>query len=156
MLPIYYCRSWFRMKKVAIDPFDETVARSRHLSGRPYTALIGSDCKSSCFIEFLIDKGMVGVGFLDDMCREYLTYQFQCVGPDKLFLSMATHREFEGGEDKVVGGTNYIFGESGDLVIRREKFNPHRLEEAKLSFDPSGNYEDVPEFGCYSSVTKSR
>jgi hypothetical protein len=154
-LPIYYCKSWFRMKKVAIELLTETDAGLRHSSGESYTVLIGSESKPSCFVEVLLGKGMVGVGFLDDRCREYLTYQFQCVSTDRLFLSMATHREFCGDEERILGGTSYIFSESGDLIIRREKFNPHSLEEAKSSFDPSGNYEDVPDFGCYSSLIKA-
>ena len=102
-LPIYYCKSWFRMKKVATELLTETGAALRHSSGESYTALIGSKSKPSCFVEVLLGKGMVGVGFLDDRCREYLTYQFQCVGTDRLFLSMATHREFDGDEEKVLG-----------------------------------------------------
>lgn len=154
LLPIYYCKSWFRMKKIAIELMDEATAHSRHLSGESYTAFIGSDTNPSCFVEFLISKGMVGVGFLDNRCREYLTYQFQSVGADSLFLTMATHREFEGEGDRVVSGASYIFSEAGELVIRREKFEPHVLEEARSSFDPSKNYEKIPVFGDYSSVTK--
>ena len=153
--PVYYCKSWFRMKKFAIEPMDEALALSRHLSGESYTALIGSASAPSCFVEFSIGKGMVGVGFLDKKCREYLTYQFQVIDADNLFLTMATHREFEGEGDEVVGGECYIFNKEGDLVIRRERFNPHELEEARSSFEPSRNYEKFPKFGCYSDVAKA-
>lgn len=152
--PVYYCKSWFRMKKVAIGPMDEALALSRHLSGESYTALIGSASAPSCFVEFSIDNGMVGVGFLDEKCREYLTYQFQAVDADNLFLTMAIYREFEGGGDEVVSGECYIFNEGGELVVRRERFNPHELEEARSSFDPSRNYEKIPKFGCYSDLVK--
>lgn len=154
-LPIYYCKTWFRMKKFAIEPMDESLAHSKHLSGESYTVLIGSDSAPSCFVEFSIDKGMVGVGFLDKKCREYLTYQFQVTDSDNLFLTMATHREFEGDGDEVIGGESYIFNEEGGLVIRREKFNPHEIEEARSSFEPSRNYEKLPKFGCYSNLTKA-
>lgn len=153
-LPIYYCKSWFRMKKVAIEPMDENLAHSKHLSGESYTALIGSDSSPSCFVELSLDRGMVGVGFFDKKCREHLTYQFQVANADDLFLTMAVHREFEGDGDEVVGGTCYIFTEKGDLVIRREKFHPHEFEEAKSSFEPARNYEKIPKFGCYSDVTR--
>ncbi len=154
-LPIYYCKSWFRMKKVALGLMDEALAHSRHLSGEPYTALIGSESAPSCFVELSMDKGMVGVGFLDKNCREYLTYQFQVIDADNLFLTMATHREFEADGDEIIGGESYIFNERGDLVIRREKFNPHELEEARSSFEPSRNYEKIPKFGFYSNVIKA-
>ncbi|WP_211468376.1 hypothetical protein [Collimonas silvisoli] len=152
---VFYCKSWFRMKKVAIELWSEAIARSKHLSGDSYTALIASEVKPTCFIEFLIDKEMVGVSFLDDSLREYLSYQFQFVAPEKLFLTMATHREFIEGGTQVAGGTTYIFSQTGDLVIRRERFNPHLLEEAKSSFDPSRNYESFPAFGEYSSLIRT-
>ncbi|WP_067436681.1 lytic transglycosylase [Duffyella gerundensis] len=154
-LPIFYCKSWFRMKKVAIELMDQSLAHSRHLSGESYTALIGSDSMPSCFVEFFIDKGMVGVGFLDKKCREYLTYQFLVTDADNLFLTMATHREFDGDKDEVIGGEFYIFNEEGGLFIRREKFNPYKIEETKSSFEPFRNYEKIPKFGCYSNVIKA-
>jgi hypothetical protein len=115
----------------------------------------GSDSAPSCFVEFSINKGMVGVGFLDKKCREYLTYQFQVTDADNLLLTMATHREFEGDGDEAIGGESYIFNEEGGLVISREKFNPHEIEEARSSFEPSRNYEKIPKLGCYSNVTKA-
>lgn len=83
---IHYCKTWFRGKRIPIDLLSEDEARSRHISGTPYAALIGSESKPFCFVEFLIDKGMVGVGFYDGEFREYLTYQFHCVSVNKLFL----------------------------------------------------------------------
>jgi hypothetical protein len=142
------------MKKFAIDPMSEALAHARHLSGEPYTALIGSDSVPSCFVEFSIDKGMVGVGFLDKKCREYLTYQFKVKDADNLFLTMATHREFDGDGDEVIGGESYIFNEEGGLIIRREKFNPYELEEVASSFELSRNYKKISKFGCYSNVTR--
>lgn len=154
-MTIHYCKSWFRMKKVAIEPMDEAMALSRHLSGQSYTALVGSASAPSCFVELAIDNGMVGVGFLDKRCREYLTYQFQFTDKENLFLTMAIHREFEGDTDEVVGGECYVFNEQGNLVIRRERFNPHELKEAESRFDPSLNYERMPQFGCYSQLIKT-
>jgi len=75
-MTVHYCKSWFRLKKVAIEPMDEAMALSRHLSGQSYTRFVGSASAPSCFVELAIDNGMVGVGFLDKRCREYLTYQF--------------------------------------------------------------------------------
>ncbi|WP_122385338.1 lytic transglycosylase [Pseudomonas savastanoi] len=150
---IFYCKSWFRLKHRAIDPMDEATANALHLAKKPYTALIGSDSKPACFVEMILDKNMVGVGFLDDHQREYLTYQFQCLDSETLFLTMAIHREFDDA-GKISVGTSYIFKESGELLIRREQLNPHKLEEAKSHFEPKDNYEKIPEFGDYSNVTK--
>ncbi|KHK63732.1 hypothetical protein [Pseudomonas frederiksbergensis] len=151
---VYFCKSWFRIKKIALEPYDEAAARINHESGVPYTALIGSATKPSCFLEFLTDKGMVGVGFLDQNLREYMSYQFHRVEDDKLFLSMVTHREFFDGGDKVKEGVTYFFDRSGELVIRRQAFNPHAVEKAVSSFDPVNNYEVFPKFGEYSELIK--
>lgn len=151
---VYFCKSWFRIKKIAIDPCDEAVARIYHETGASYTALIGSAVKPTCFLEFLTDKGMVGVGFLDQNLREYMAYQFQMVEDGKLFLSMVTHREFFDSSDKVKEGMTYFFDRGGELVIRRQRFNPHAVEKAVSSFDPINNYELFPEFGEYSELIK--
>ncbi|MBN2991227.1 lytic transglycosylase [Pseudomonas cedrina subsp. fulgida] len=148
--PIFYSKFWFRAKRCAIEPINESTARAKHQAGKSYTALIGSEATPFCFVEMLIDKGMVGVGFLDDEGHEYLTYQFNYLDESQLFLSMATHREFEG--DKVSLGITYIFGRQGDLVIRRERMSLYTVEEAQSTFEPAGNYEVAPKFGDYSGV----
>ena len=151
-MPVFYSESWFRAKKIALEPMDTSIARARHQAGAPYAVLIGSATTPSCFIEMLMDKRMVGVGFLDDEGREYLTYQFHYLNGEQLFLTMATHREFEAA--KVILGTTYIFNQQGTLVIRREHLNPYRLEETQSTFDPTGNYEPAPAFGDYSTLMK--
>lgn len=84
-----------------------------------------------------------------------MTYQFQMVEDNKLFLSMVTHREFFDGSDKVKEGVSYFFGQAGDLVIRRQSFNPHSVEKATSDFDPVKNYELFPEFGEYSELIRA-
>jgi hypothetical protein len=152
VLPVFYSQSWFRAKKCAIGPMDEATARARHQAGESYAVLVDSASTPSCFVEMLMDKGMVGVGFFDAEGREYLTYQFHYVDDKTLFLTMATHREFEG--SKVILGTSYIFNQQGNLIIRREQMNPHKIEEAQSTYDPLENYERAPAFGDYSGVIR--
>lgn len=151
---VYFCKSWFRIKKIAIDLCDEATASIYHETGASYTALMGSAVKPTCFLEFLTDKDMVGVGFLDQHLREYMTYQFQRMEDGRLFLSMVTHRKFFDNGDKVKEGVTYFFDRGGELIIRRQIFNPHTVERAVSSFDPANNYERFPEFGEYSELVK--
>jgi hypothetical protein len=151
---VRYCRKWFIMKKFAIDPMSDTQASEVHASGGSYTALVGGEDYPACFVECLLDKKMIGVGFLDARGREYLTYQFRILSGPRLFLNMATYREFDGGDDRVLSGESYIFKEGGELCIRRTHMNPYTFEEVQSSFDPAGNYEAFPAFGDYSSLTK--
>jgi hypothetical protein len=69
-----YCNGWFRHQKRAVTILDETTARQAHERRRPYTVVLGDLRAPNCFIE--IDNDYVGVGFLDDLLREYLSYTF--------------------------------------------------------------------------------
>lgn len=152
--PVFYCGSWFRMKKVALEFLSNGEAKARHKGSEPYVVLVGSESHPSCFVEMVLNKNMVGVGFLDDLLREYLTYQFQRVDASRLFLTMATYRKFDGVQDKPVSAETYIFREDGELVMRRKKIGTIEVVETTSRFDPIGNYECVPEFGKYSEVIK--
>ncbi|MCP4265809.1 MAG: lytic transglycosylase [Candidatus Brocadiaceae bacterium] len=150
MNEITYCKSWFRAKKCATKILEENQAREAHEKKQEYAVLVGDPDRPRCFIE--INNDFVGVCFLDELLRENLTYQFQEVESGKLFLSMATYRDFEGEKDKVLAGTSYIFGQDGKTQIRKETFSPHSLEVSDTKGDVSGNYESYPKFGDYSQV----
>jgi hypothetical protein len=151
---VRYCKKWFIMKKIAIDPLSEDQAFELHSSGGSYTALVGGEDYPACFVECLLDKKMIAVGFLDVKGREYLAYQFRILSETQLFLNMATYREFDAGSDRVLSGESYIFKESGELYIRRTHMSPRTFEESQSSFEPAGNYEAFPAFGDYSNLTK--
>jgi hypothetical protein len=157
---VSYCKSWFRAKKRPTEIWTEDQARAAHLSKRLYTAIVGSLEKPFCFLE--INDKFVGVGFLDDKARESLYYAFKEVEPGKLFLTMATYREFDGDTDTVRVGTSYVFGQTGLVKVQRQHFNPHRKEVSDSFVDVSGNYLHWPEFGEYDELiqverdTKSR
>lgn len=150
--PIYYCKSWFRAKKKPTELWPAEKAEAAHRSKQPYTALVGSAEAPYCFLD-LADK-VVGVGFLDDRLRESLTYAFKEIEAGKLFLTMAVHREFEGDTDKVASGVTYTFEPSGTVQIRREFFNPHRVETSTSSFDPVPNFAAWPVFGEYDDLIR--
>ena len=147
----FYAKSWFRAEKCPTESWSPDQAREAHGEGRLYTVLIDSADKPSCFLE--IAQDFIGVGFLDERLRENLTYQFHESEGNKVFLRMATYREFYGDSDKVANGTTYIFQPNGKLVIRREKFLPeHSLEVAESQADVSKNYSMFPECGEYEDL----
>ncbi|WP_089503687.1 hypothetical protein [Aquitalea magnusonii] len=154
MSTVSFCKGWFRAKKLSLEAYTYEQAQALHLKGELYCALIGPVASPTCFLE--IKHGFVGVGFLDEALREYLTYAFQEKQPGKLFLSMATWREFEGNSDKVSKGTAYLFQPDGTLTISREGFVPvHSLETSSSSADVSGNWEHFPDFGRYEHFTRA-
>ena len=154
MSTIVFSKGWFRAKKRPLEIYNYEKAQALHKAGELYCALVGSAERPRCFLE--IKRGFVGVGFLDEVLREHLSYAFQEKRPGKLFLSMATWREFEGDSDKVSKGTTYLFQPDGTLNIRREQFLPqHILETSHSTADIAGNWEQVPEFGQYEHLTKA-
>lgn len=150
MANVHYCKSWFAAKQRPTEIWDETRARSAHEQRKPYTILIGDLDRPTHVIE--INNAFVGVEFLDDKLREALSYQFREYEPGKLFLNMATYREFDGDADRVRIGTTYVFDRSGTVKIRRETFEPHGIEEAEGTLDVTGNFDSYPEFGQYAHL----
>jgi hypothetical protein len=154
MQKLRYCKGWFRAKKIALLEFSEADARERHSAEEPYCVLVGDPDRPLCFLD--LAKRSVGVGFLDEHLRERLSYSFQETQPGRLFLSMATWREFEGQSDKVINGTTYIFKPTGAVHIRRESFIPaHAMEITDKVTSVEANWDEYPEFGSYGSLIRS-
>ena len=154
MQELHYCKKWFRAKKIALDPLSETEARIRHSKDESYTVLVGDAESPTCFME--VASRSVGVDFLDDRLRLVLSYAFQELEPGRLFLSMATSREFDGVTNTVASGTTYFFQPSGDVKIRRERFIPdHLLETSDTEADVQTNWDNYPEFGDYASLGRA-
>ncbi|MEZ6066515.1 MAG: hypothetical protein R3B90_12580 [Planctomycetaceae bacterium] len=147
-----YCKQWFRAKKCPIDIWDDGVAQFAHENRKAYSVLSGSIEHPAAFIE--IHGDFVGVGFLDDRLREYLSYQFQEVESGRLFLTMATHREFQGDSDNVASGTTYIFKQNGMVDIEGEDSVAGTKSARQMTSDVSGNWESYPSFGEYESLLK--
>jgi hypothetical protein len=151
-MTLTYCKGWFRHQKRVVTVLDESAARKAHEQRRPYTVVLGDVTTPECFID--INNDYVGVGFLDDLLREYLSYTFDESQPGRLFLSMATQRDFDGESDKVTSGTTYHFKENGAVTIETEDFVEPFLSEGHLQADVSGNWDDYPKFGQYSAVAR--
>lgn len=122
------------------------------MARQSYAVLVDSEQKPSCFLN--VSHNYVGVCFLDERLRNYLVYQFQAIKDGRLFLSMATHRTFAGDTDKVVQGDSWIFKPDGKVHMRKEYFNPHRLETADTTTDVESNYSLFPEFGEYDDLIR--
>jgi len=103
-MKVFYCDGWFRAKKCAPCRWDEATAMAAHSQRQPYTVLIDSSTAPNCFIEVTNDS--IGIGFLDGLLREYLSYEFQEERPRELFLSRVVLREFRERTDMVTKGTS--------------------------------------------------
>lgn len=145
-------KSWFRAKKRVTELWDEHKARTAHEQRKPYVAVLENSGGIHCFIE--ANNDYIGAGFLDSTLREFLSYQFQEVEPGRLFLTMATHREFDGETDQVKFGTTYHFKPNGSVTIETEDFVTTNLATKEMEVEVNGNWETYPNFGDYRSLTR--
>jgi len=147
---LFYCKSWFRAKKRPTELWTNEIAREAHEAGQPYDVLVGSADKPFCFVT--VTKGFVGVNFLDEHLRVSLEYGFSELEPGTLFLTDATHREFEGAEDAAVKGTSYHFDTDGMVRITCWDALLAVQDTSDAVVDVSANYERWPEFGQYARL----
>jgi hypothetical protein len=148
----HYAEGWFRAEKRVTELWSAERAEQAHEARKLYTVIVGDVNRPSAFLE--VNGRFVGIGFLDEHLREYLSYGFLETEPGKVFLKQATHREFVGESDKVSKGTTYVFKPDGHVAIRREQLDPYKLEEAQSSADVSANYDAYPEFGSYEHLLR--
>lgn len=134
------------------EVWSEATAKLAHLEKRPYAVLIEDDIAPQCFLELCSDY--VGVGFLDDHGREFLSYQFQEIEAGRLFLTMATHREYSGESDGLKVATTYYFRTDGSLTVETEEFSTATISRKETQANVDGNWEDYPGFGNYDSIVR--
>lgn len=152
-MDIHYSDGWFRAKKRPGELWTPARAKAAFDRRELHAAIIGPLTSPRAFIEF--NKDYVGVGFLDKNLREYLDYSFQEVEPGRLFLTMATHREFQGDSDQVKKGTTYIFKEYGNVTVINEEFPDGAKTRKDAPADVSGNWQNYPSFGEYDSLLRT-
>lgn len=148
----HYAEKWSRGYKEVRGPLTEEQARARHRSGKWYTVLLGSTECPSCFIEVVGENGYVGVNFLDEHLRNYLIYDFQQIGPGRLFNSIGTFRTFVDNSDKVAMVETYRFERDGRLTVTRTDLLTDESEVGSREIDVTPNFEAWPEFGQYERL----
>ncbi|MBI1831877.1 MAG: lytic transglycosylase [Planctomycetes bacterium] len=151
-MTITYGEKWFDYKKRLTVAWPESRARRAHERRRLYTAVISENGTPFYFVE--LNMAYVGVAFLDELIREYLVYQFQELEPGRLFLSMATYRDFDGDSDRVKDGTTYYFKPNGTVITEHLDCATNTLTTKECVRDLSGNWEPYPAFGEYSALAR--
>ena len=152
LMEIHYAKGWFRADKVVTDPWTPKKAKKAYDRRTLHTVIAGPMEKPTAFIEFNMDY--VGIGFLDGHLREYLSYQFVEVESGRLFLTMATYREYEGDSDRVRKGTTYYFKQGGKVVVVTDEFPGGGITRHETTAPVSGNWENYPAFGEYDSLLR--
>jgi hypothetical protein len=153
---VTYAERWLDRRPDDVENLDEDEARSRHEKGKLYTAILGDPSEPRAYVDVRLERNFVGVHFLDEEGRNYVTYLFgKPKGQDKdqLFLEQATWRVF-GENDQVLRGETYFFKPDGKIVLDVTDFVSRESQKGEKTDDVSGNWEPVPEFGEYDSIAR--
>jgi hypothetical protein len=137
----------------------EEVARKNHEDGLHYEVVILNDLNNPEFhLQIVHENKHVGVLFLDDAGREYLTYHFEEISPKKkLFLGEIWYREFSNDETKDMDfRIHFVFDREGNVNYRKyDDIEKKTVDyESNQPFDVTDLYEDYPEFGKYESLIR--
>jgi hypothetical protein len=151
-IPVFYCKHWSLHYKQAVDIWPEKKARTAHERGKPYTVLIQSAERPSCVLS--VGKDFVFTRFLDAHLRDWCYYGFSEVEPGLLFIGQAVTREYVGDSAEVSRGELYRFGRAGDMLVRRQSYNPDKAYEDHSVVDVSSNYSKMPDFGEYEDLIR--
>lgn len=132
--------------------YSEEQAQHEHARKSKYTVLVGSVDRPFCFLD--ITDIIVAVGFLDEHLRERLTYAFQEVSGNRLFLSSIVYRDYKDDSDEITNATMYLFAIDGNLHIERTKMHPVSSEVSTSTVDISHNFTGKPTFGNYDDLIR--
>jgi len=152
-MKIEYCEGWFRAKKRPTGQLTVDDACNAYEKRTLFTAVAYEVDKAIAFLEF--NKDYVGVGFLDESLREFLSYTFVEVEPGRLFLTTATHREYGLGTDTVTSGSTYYFKRTGQVVVENEDFTGGDRSTTERSCEVKDNWDTYPPFGQFDSLLRA-
>lgn len=150
-----YATKWSRIKNAPLKSMSEENAQKAHDTGKLYTVIKGGLENPECFIDIRLEVGYVAVFFLDKKRRIYRDYFFKKI-EERLFLTKVITRKFDEKSNKIIKAKEYIFSLEKPLVIRNIDAVAREVirKEATNEIDLTNNWEDVPEFGQYKSVSR--
>ena len=154
-----YCEQWNNLTETPMNPLTPAQAQARHASGQLYTAVASAADRSvpAQRVEIRLETGYVSVIFMDEYGRDTLDYTFT-VTSGSLFLETATSHSYgnsqeRGGYAEADRTETYEFTTDG--VMRRTiEADGEESSESRHGIDVSSNWENVPNFGAYSSLTR--
>lgn len=137
----------------------EEVARENHKAGLMYcVTILDDDDVPYCALDIVHENEFIGVNFLDNVGREYLSYHFREIDPMKrLFLEEVWYTFYPNSEAKDGNyRLHFVFDQDGNAAYRKYDDLEHKAYdyETKEPLDVSGLYEDYPEFGHYDEIIK--
>lgn len=147
-----YCEKWFKAEKRPIGLLTVEAARRLHNDRKSYAVVLSSGASIGPVIS--VAPPWVSVAYLDDQLREYLSYDFKEVEPHKLFLKMATHREYREGSDDILRVRRCAFDVSGAVTVEQKDLQSGEVSELESIDSLEENWEKFPPFGDYEGISR--
>jgi len=154
-----YCEQWNNLTETPMNPLTPAQAEARHTSGRLYTAVASAADHSGPAqrVEIRLETGYVSVIFMDEYGRDTLDYTFNVISGSLFLETVASHSygnsQERGGYAEADRTETYEFTTDG--VMRRTiEADGEESKESRHGIDVSSNWEKVPDFGAYSSLTR--
>jgi hypothetical protein len=151
----FYTKGWFRAHKRPLAMLTEQEAKLLHGKGKVYTVLVDSIERPRCFIEINAKQSYFGVCFLDPQLNVNLEYLFGQPEAGKIFLQQVTSRKFLPLDNSLSEAEITYFDKLGKVTIQHTDMLSGKItEKVATGVDLQMNWEDIPEFGKYESITR--
>ncbi len=149
---IFYCREWNDILNSPMKPFTVAKAKERHNKGEPYCVVIEIITGERIIVDCTADSYYVL--FFDAENRRSLSYHFEKVNEEKVFLSKAWFPQYFGQSNKIEKGEVYHFKKNGEVnIVKSEPKGKNRYESNSIQ-NVERNYAAIPQFGNYESIIK--
>lgn len=150
-MELTYCDRWNKLMTEPMSAFDEVEARRRHEAGELYTAISWVDDRPDAFVEVRFETAYVGCKFLDEQLRIVLTYRFDRLSVDRMFL---VETRYYNPDDRSQHET-MRFDVDGSMKRKLASTEFLEVADTPLAGDELAIlYEPVPQFGQYESVLR--
>ena len=150
-MELTYCDRWNRVLSEPLRPFDEVEARRRHDAGELYTAISWVDGRPDAYVAVRFETTYVRCTFLDEQLRIVLTFSFDQLSVDRMFLVEARELNPDDHSKHVI--TEFEV----DGTMTRKLASNDFVEVADTPLDGEeleALYEPVPHFGQYESLLR--
>ena len=137
----------------------EEVARKNHNNGLMYcVTILDDDGVPYCALDIVHENEFIGIDFLDNNGRIYLSYHFREVEPMKMLFFREVWYTFYPNSEAKDGNyrLHFVFDQDGNAAYRKYDDLEHKTYdyETKEPLDVTGLYEDYPKFGHYDGLIR--
>ncbi len=156
---ITYCERWSNTRCKPFEPLTPAEAQRRDQAKEFYTVVLGDPAAPRCYVEVAWENNYLGVWFLDEELRRSAHLSFTRLDDTRMFLDAVVlwHYSSRAGRSfsdaSTIEKTSYKtngFVRRTTTDVRKKRDKVEEFKDVPLDI----NWEPVPVFGNYTSVTR--